>query len=130
MKLPAGFIRNWYYRITGFLKKDIQKKNNNRFYGLGLNKVFHFLPETSEPVPLHIISFTYNNELLIQHQRRLLDKYLTDRFVLVIADNSPDPAKRELIKKFCMQNNTGYISMPDNPYGIGSNSHGVCINWI
>lgn len=79
--------------------------------------------------PLHIITITFNNELLLQKQIDLLKKNVTDKFVFIVADNSPNKKKRKLITKICTENNIVYIPLPVNPF-ISSDSHAACLNWM
>jgi hypothetical protein len=77
-----------------------------------------------------IISVAYNNEMLLEHQIRLLNKNILDSFVFVVADNSSNVVKRKLIKSICEKYSVAYISLPQNPYATSSNSHGIALNWL
>lgn len=79
---------------------------------------------------LHIITVTFNNELLLQPQINLIKKNIIDSCEFIVADNSSNINKRKLISEICKKNNVTYIPLPNNPYKIGSNSHAICLNWM
>jgi glycosyltransferase involved in cell wall biosynthesis len=81
------------------------------------------------PKQLHIITVTFNNERLLVHQIKLLQKNLKDDFELVVVDNSTDKIKRQLIKEFCLLHGILYFPVIQNPYYGGSESHAYCLNW-
>ncbi|MHB8121808.1 MAG: glycosyltransferase family 2 protein [Desulfuromonadaceae bacterium] len=81
---------------------------------------------------IDIVTIAFNNELVIEHQERLIRKYILDDFRYTVADNSSDPKKRGIIRKLCMEKGVGYVSLPPDPYN-GKNSsfsHGLALNWI
>lgn len=118
--------RQFLGKIKNYL---VRGRKINRFFKSDLAVVEHFdLPE--KKVPLHILTVTYNNEMLTAQQVRLMRKNVKDEFVFIVADNTPDPLKRELIKKECKKACIGYISLPKNPYKTSSSSHGICLNWL
>lgn len=79
---------------------------------------------------IYIFTITFNNELLLQHQIDLLNKNMKDPFVFVVADNSSNLDKRELIADVCRKNKIAYISLPKNPVKDGSGSHAISLNWL
>jgi hypothetical protein len=81
-------------------------------------------------IPLHLITVAFNNEVVLGHQVKLIRKNISDDYVHVIADNSSDYRKRDIIKELCREYGLTYISLPTNPYTSGSPSHGVCLRWI
>ncbi len=83
---------------------------------------------------IDLVSVGFNNPEVIERQIKLLKKNLKDKYVLLIADNSNDPGKRKKIKEICQKYNTGYISLPENPFSkkpsLGNLSHGSALNWV
>jgi len=86
----------------------------------------------ADPGVLDLVSVAFNNESVIDAQIKLIKKYLTGPYRLTVADNSPDPKKRILIKAVCDGAGVGYISMPANPFSgrFGNWSHGLALNWV
>ena len=118
-------------RVKHLLRNLIQWPRNLKFYRVDLGQVDSLnLPETGPGVLLHVITIAYNNEQLLEQQVRLMKKYLADNFVFVIADNSSNPGKRRLIREICRNRSIPYISLPPNPYVMGSYSHGASMNWM
>jgi len=81
---------------------------------------------------IDIVTVAFNNEEVIAHQIRLLDKYLLDSYCYTVADNSSDPAKQDKIMKLCEKHNVPYIKLRKYFYSdINPNiSHGTALNWI
>lgn len=114
-----------------FVTKFIQNFKNKTFLKTGFSKLDYInIPAKAVPNQIQIITITYNNETLLLHQLKLLQKNVTDNFVFIVADNSPLKIKREAIRKICKENNIGYVGLPKNPYTMSSSSHGICINWM
>lgn len=78
-----------------------------------------------------IVSIAFNNEIVIKYQISLLKKYLTDNFIYTIIDNSSNFDKQQKIKEVCINHKVNYIKPPINPFQdeLGSDSHGVTLNW-
>ncbi|MBI2720863.1 MAG: glycosyltransferase family 2 protein [Bacteroidetes bacterium] len=108
----------------------IQYFKNKKFLNVPLSETEQCNISVNNKVPLHILTVAFNNELLLAHQIRLLNKNLKDDFVFIVVDNSSDKKKRKQIKEICLRSKIGYISMPENPFKICSDSHGICLNWI
>jgi glycosyltransferase involved in cell wall biosynthesis len=85
-----------------------------------------------DPHLIDIVTVAFNNELVIEEQIRLLRKHLLDRFNYTVADNSPDPEKRRIIRQLCQEQGVAYFVMPPNPFTgkDPSHSHGLALNWI
>jgi hypothetical protein len=79
---------------------------------------------------LLIMTVSYNNANVIRQQIRFVKKNIKDEYVYIIADNSSDKAKRSEIQILCKETNTGYISLPPNPFSTSSDSHAVALNWL
>lgn len=91
-----------------------------------------YIEPLSKRATVDIVTVAFNNEMVIEQQERLLRKYLLDSFSYTVADNSPDPEKRHIIRRLCIDKGVGYVSLPPNPYN-GKNSslsHGLALNWI
>lgn len=117
--------------MVALFKNIFAKFKRNSFLKILLTDVKHEnVSLEAKQDAIYIFTITYNNELLLQHQIDLLNKNLRDPFVFVVADNSPNPAKRDLIAEICRKNKIGYISLPKNPEIDGSDSHSICLNWL
>lgn len=81
---------------------------------------------------LDLVTVAFNNDKVIAQQIRLLNKYLLDPYHYTIADNSPDPLKREKIMELCKESDVPYIQLPKNPFSSKdpSLSHGAALTWI
>lgn len=80
---------------------------------------------------LAIITVAFNNEIVIEQQIYLIKKFVIDRHVHIIADNSSDIRKRGLIAQICKINNVEYISVPENIFSYNSSySHGLAMTWV
>ncbi len=102
---------------------------------LTFDNVLHFNCNNkplNNPERLDIVTIAFNNDMVIEHQVRLLNKYLLDPYHYTIADNSSDPAKQEKIMQIAKKTDISYIFLPKNPFtGIDpSLSHGSALNWI
>lgn len=102
-----------------------------------LKHVDHIGCKTPAPHPevqIDLVTVAFNNEYLIEKQIKLLKRFVTDEHVSIfIADNSTSIDKRKLIRDVCVENQVGYISIPDNlmlKYVSSSYSHGATLNWI
>ena len=108
--------------VTIFLKKKI-------FYQSACLRI-NLYDDFNAKDHLYIFSVLFNNSKLLLIQKQLLDKHLKDKFVFVVFDNSSIIEIREEAFKVCTEKNINYFSMPKNPFKTGSNSHGICLNWI
>lgn len=82
---------------------------------------------------LDLVTVACNNEYTIEHQYRLLNKYLTDPFHYTVADNSSSPIKQQSIFEMCHKAKIAYIRLPSNPLtmtGFANYSHGMACNWL
>jgi hypothetical protein len=109
---------------------------------------------------LDLVTVACNNDYTIEQQARLLNKYLTDSFCYMVADNSTIPLKQQKILDICRKSNIAYIRLPSNPltttwldgyshgmalsrvyyshikprvalfFGFGCYSHGMALNWV
>jgi hypothetical protein len=104
-----------------------------------LNAVFLFFPVKMQVngavrgkniVELVVVAF--NNDLLIEKQVLLLQRYFCDAYRYVVADNSTDAACRIRLQQLCRRRNLVYLSVPANPCTAfhESYSHGLVLNWI
>lgn len=68
---------------------------------------------------------------MINHQIRLIRKYLSAPFGYTVADNSSDAGKKAEIKRICLEQNVAYFEIPNHiPEGNPSISHGIALNWV
>jgi hypothetical protein len=127
LRVLNGFIDR-VKSVVRYLRHYLPER---KFYRIGLTQVKTFnIPANAAEIPLHIITVTFNNELLLAQQQRLIQKHVSDKHLLIVADNSPDESKRRKIAELCERAGTAYISLPENPHSIGSNSHAACLNWM
>jgi hypothetical protein len=91
---------------------------------------------TNAPVPergrLDLVTIAHNNERVVRHQIRLVQKYLRDPHHHVIADNSSASAAQERIRALCREQGVSYLRLPPDPHRgrSGSDSHGLAMNWV
>lgn len=111
-------IKNFYY-----------DQREGHFLHSTLADVPHFNCRYEQPPPLLLITVVYNRADMIEHQLRLLPKYLSDSFRHIVVDNSRSKSARKAIEQLCEQYGTGYVSLPGNFYTHASNSHGLALNW-
>ncbi len=88
--------------------------------------------ETAPTNGIDLISVAFNNLQVIQHQIRLVKKYIQDQpYTHIIVDNSSDPNKRKQIQALCHRKGITYISAPPIRLPLRpSYSHGAVLNWI
>jgi hypothetical protein len=79
---------------------------------------------------LWIICVAFNNPILIKKQIESFRKNAGSEITLIIADNSSDKNKRDIIKTICEQEKICYIDLPKNPRTQASLSHSLSLNWI
>jgi len=88
---------------------------------------------------IDLITVAFNNEVIVEHQIRLVKKYCTDSsYTHIIADNSSSREKRKKIFDVCKKYSVAYISMPYNLARMlamlnrpsSSYSHGFALNWL
>ncbi len=92
----------------------------------------------TSPTPLvqsecvDLVTVAFNSAQLIAHQHRLLQKYFSDPFRWTVADNSPDPAQRAVLARYCDENAIAYIGLNRNYYTgrDPSRSHGEAMNVV
>lgn len=119
-----------------FLKKIKLFKDVYQFINYhNFEKVLHINCENKslfDKNRVDIITVAFNNDEVIRHQIRLLNKYLLDPYCYTVADNSSDPTKQDKITEICKQFDVSYIRLPKNPYNEinPSLSHGLALNWI
>lgn len=77
---------------------------------------------------LLLISIAFNKPYLIEHQIRLIKKYLLDSHVFVVTDNSSIKEARIEISRICKEGGVEYFPAPEF-HGDGCQGHGTCINW-
>ncbi|MGO8943113.1 MAG: hypothetical protein ACLQJ7_05505 [Syntrophobacteraceae bacterium] len=76
-----------------------------------------------------LVTIAYSDLQLIEWQAQLIRTYLSQSFYL-IADNSPDDRSAGAIARIAEQQGVAYIRLPANPWGCGSRSHGIAMNWL
>lgn len=120
--------RIWLYYIHFFTFIFKQRK---------LRHTTHFncsAEKITTPKQIDIISVAFNNEVFIEYQIKLIQKYILDNHVtFIVADNSSSKQKRQKINELCQKYQVGYISIPHNliaKYPGGSYTHGTTLNWL
>lgn len=113
-----------------YFKNIIHERKIKRFFNASIKnlKCINYT-KVKLQAPLHIITVTFNNELLLQKQIDLLKKNVLDEFVFIVADNSSNTKKRKLISEICKENQIVYIPLPLNPFA-SSDSHAACLNLL
>ncbi len=109
----------------------VSKDPTTIFYATRAKKLEQYnMPKGKFSAELLMLTVAFNNHNVINHQIRLLKKNIKDSYFHFALDNSSDQNTRNEIKKICIENNTGYISLPENPYlkGSGSDSHAIVLN--
>lgn len=68
--------------------------------------------------------------MVLREQHRLLHQHIVDPFCWIVADNSPDTASAQGIRRLCAELGAVYWRIPSNPYTeVGpSPSHGFALN--
>ena len=120
-----AWLRTTYRRA----KQYYYDQRERRFLRVGLNDVHHIHCNYTSPPTLLLITVAYNQVDMIQHQLRLLPKYLSDPFSHIVVDNSSNKKTRQEIASVCHDRNIGYVSLPKNFYTWSSSSHGLALNW-
>lgn len=95
-------------------------------------KACHLPLHSQEEKSVDIVTIAFNNAELIIYQNAFIEKFITDKYTRIIADNSTNLATREVIYQYCLQHNIAYIGLPKNfANHIGSSySHATAINYI
>jgi hypothetical protein len=75
-----------------------------------------------------LVAIAFSDPQLIEWQAQLMRTYVSEP-VYVIADNSPDDSA-EAIEAIAERHGVAYIRLPANPWGRGSRSHGISMNWL
>jgi hypothetical protein len=79
---------------------------------------------------LWIVCVAFNNSILIKKQIESFRKNAGSEITLIIADNSSDKNKRDIIKIMCEQEKICYIDLPKNPRTQVNLNHSLSLNWI
>jgi hypothetical protein len=81
---------------------------------------------------LDLVTIAFNSPDMIQHQYRLLRKFITDSYRYTVADNSTDEVARAEIRAFCVEQGIPYMALPPSPYvsSLNSKSHGAALNYV
>lgn len=77
-----------------------------------------------------LATVAFNAPNLIDAQATQLRRHFRDDYVLLIADNSSDMARRREIHAVATSQGASYIPLPPNPFPAPSDSHGAALNWI
>ncbi|MGA2731459.1 MAG: hypothetical protein ABSG35_02455 [Syntrophobacteraceae bacterium] len=75
-----------------------------------------------------LVTVAFSDPQLIEWQARLMRTYVPQP-VYLIADNSPDDSA-EAIEAIAERHGSPYVRLPANPWGRGSRSHGISMNWL
>ena len=76
-----------------------------------------------------LVTIAFSDPQLIEWQAQLMRTYVSQS-VYLIADNSPDDALRPSIATIAERHGSPYVRLPANPWGRGSRSHGISMNWL
>ncbi len=76
-----------------------------------------------------LMTIAFSDPQLIEWQALLMRACVSQPFYL-IADNSPDDASAAAIATIAQRHGVAYIRLPANPWGLGSRSHGISMNWL
>lgn len=88
------------------------------------------VPHSSD-LDLLLITVAFNNPQILEWQLSLCKKFIRDKYIHIILDNSSDNNARGKNKQICLRHNIQYIPLPNNPWsGIhNSRSHGISLDW-
>jgi len=89
-------------------------------------RVTHRIPTA----PVDLVTIAFSNASVLRQQHRLLGRYVTQPFVWIVADNSPDRESASVIRNLCKELGVAYWRIPQNPYTrvSPSHSHGFALN--
>ncbi len=76
-----------------------------------------------------LVTVAFSDPQLIEWQAQLMRTYVSQP-VYLIADNSPDDASAAEIAMIAQRHRCPYVRLPANPWGRGSRSHGISMNWL
>ncbi len=76
-----------------------------------------------------LVTIAFSDPQLIEWQAQLMRTYVSQP-VYLIADNSPDDASAAEIAMIAQRHRCPYVRLPANPWGRGSRSHGISMNWL
>lgn len=117
-----------YLKTISLLEKLLQSHKFSKCYSSNLS----IAPLKDDNQNLDIVSVAFNNEQIIEHQIRLIKKYIQGDYNYIVADNSSNKEIQQKIKNICEKNNISYIILPPNHLNLigPSYSHSASLNWI
>jgi len=78
---------------------------------------------------LDIFTIAFNNFQMIEKQILLINKYLSDQYKHVVADNSNDIEESKKIQEICLIHNIEYVKIPRIKLKP-SHSHAAAMHWV
>jgi hypothetical protein len=112
------YLRNYFY----------YRWKEKQFLEVPLSKTYHFNFE-EKSFDLLFITIAYNNTELLEHQVRLIKKFVKDNYKHIVLDNSIIGERRSIIENICRTQQVAYVALPKNCYQFNSKSHGLALNW-
>jgi hypothetical protein len=76
-----------------------------------------------------LVTVAYRDPQVLAWQVQLLRHYVPQA-LHVVADNTPDDEGAAAVRAAVAQGGALYFRLPKNPWGTGSRSHGVAMNWV
>lgn len=76
-----------------------------------------------------LVTIAYCDPEVIAWQVPLVRRYVPQA-LHVVADNTPDDEQADSIERYARRGGALYLRLPKNPWGTGSRSHGIAMNWV
>ncbi len=76
-----------------------------------------------------LVTIAYCDPELIAWQVPLVRHYVPHA-LHIVADNTPDDKQAASIENYARRGGALYLRLPKNPWGTGSRSHGIAMNWM
>ena len=125
LKLPISKPRTY---------EDIERRRRKNEHLKLSGKKFdmqNYLVETNKNNGIDLITIAFNNPKVIDYQIRLIKKFVSGEFSIIICDNSNLKEKSLEIRKVCEKHNVSYIHIKSKQTPRGySDSHGIALNWV
>ena len=118
-----------------YAKESLSRKKKRKIYRDSFKNNYnisdYFADNYNSTTEIDLITIAFNASRLISYQIKLMKKFLTGNFRIIICDNSTDQQASNEIREICKQENVSYIRVRDRrtPNGY-SNSHAIALNWV
>ncbi|MGA3115243.1 MAG: hypothetical protein ABSF90_12530 [Syntrophobacteraceae bacterium] len=76
-----------------------------------------------------LVTIAFSDPQVIEWQAQLMRAYVS-RPLFLIADNSDNNEAAAVIETIAERHGAPYVRLPTNPWGPGSRSHGISLNWV